>query len=84
MATESVSVVKLSALKPGEAGVISALHTEEDLYHRLAALGFRVGKQIQIIRSARFAGPLHVRIGTTDIMLRRNEAHKIDIQLAAS
>ncbi len=71
---------KLSALKPGETGIIAALNTEEDLYHRLSALGFRIGKKIDIIRGARFSGPLHVRIGTTDVMLRRVEANKIDIQ----
>ena len=76
----AMTTIKLSALKPGDTGIIAALNTEEDLYHRLAALGFRIGKQINIIRSARFSGPLHVRIGTTDVMLRRNEAQKIDIQ----
>jgi ferrous iron transport protein A len=75
-----MDIMKLSALQPGQSGVIAALHTEEDLHHRLAALGFRVGKQVRIIRGARFSGPLHVRIGTTDVMLRRTEAHKIDIQ----
>ncbi len=75
-----MNTVKLSALKPGEAGIISALNTEEDLFHRLAALGFRIGKQVNVIRGARFAGPLQVRIGTTDVMLRINEARKIDIK----
>jgi ferrous iron transport protein A len=75
-----MNIVKLSALKPGETGIISALNTDEGLFHRLAALGFRIGKQVNVIRGARFAGPLQVRIGTTDVMLRRTEAHKIDIQ----
>lgn len=71
---------KLSDLKPGQSGIITALNTEENLYHRLGALGFRIGKQISMIRRARFSGPLHVRIGTTEVMLRDMEAHKIDIQ----
>jgi len=73
--------VKLSTLKAGESAVIAALNAEADLYYRLAAMGFRVGKQIDIIRHARFSGPVHVRIGTTEVMLRLTEAQKIDVQV---
>ena len=78
-----MNTVKLSTLNPGESGVISALHAEEELYHRLAAMGFRIGKLVQIIRRGRFSGPLHLRIGTTDLMLRRSEAQKIDVLAVA-
>ncbi len=77
-----MTTTRLSTLRPGDCGIISALHTEQELYHRLAALGFRIGKRIEVIRSARFHGPLQVRIGSTDIMLRLREAQKIDIQPA--
>jgi len=43
-------------------------------------MGFRNGKQIEVIRKARFSGPLQVRIGTTDILLRRVDADKIMVQ----
>lgn len=36
-----------------------------------------MGKKIELIRCASFNGPLHVRIGTTDILLRRSEANRI-------
>jgi len=75
--------VKLSTLKPGELATIAALNAETDLYYRLAAMGFRVGKQIEIIRHARFSGPVHVRIGTTEVMLRLTEAMKIDVMAPA-
>jgi len=42
-------------------------------------LGFRSGKQVELIRKASFSGPLQVRIGTTDILLRRSEAAKITV-----
>ena len=77
-----MSSMTLSSLKPGEIGIIAALHAEEDLYYRLAALGFRAGKEVRLIRGARFAGPLQVRVGTTDVMLRRRDAQKIEIQRA--
>ena len=38
-------------------------------------------KQIEMIRKASFSGPLQVRIGTTDVMLRRSEADKIKVQV---
>jgi Fe2+ transport system protein FeoA len=74
-----MTTVRLSTLKPGEYATIAALHTDEALYHRLAAMGFRIGKRIDLVRRAKFAGPLHVRIGTTDIMLRRSDAQHIDV-----
>ena len=74
--------VALSSLTPGESATIVAIHTEEPLHQRLLAMGFRTGKQIEIIRKARFSGPLQVRIGTTDILLRKNEAEKIKVKKA--
>ena len=67
----------LATLHPGETATIVSIHAEEALHQRLLALGFRSGKHIEMIRKAGFSGPLQVRIGTTDIMLRRNEAAKI-------
>jgi ferrous iron transport protein A len=69
----------LDSLNPGESAVIRAIDADEALHQRLNALGFRVGKRIELIRRARFHGPLHVRIGTTDIILRSSEAHRIQI-----
>lgn len=74
-----MSIVKLSKLAQGQTGVIAALHTEGELYHRLAAMGFRIGKRVEILRLGLFSGPLHLRIGTTDLMLRRSDASKIDV-----
>lgn len=70
----------LAALLIGETATIVSIHAEEALHQRLLALGFRTGKQIELIRKASFSGPLQVRIGTTDIMLRRSEASKIKVQ----
>ena len=74
----------LDSLKPGECAVIRAITAEEGLHQRLNALGFRIGKRIELIRRARFHGPLHVRIGTTDVILRSAEAHRIQISQEAA
>lgn len=72
-------IIELIHLQPGESATITALHTDHSLYYRLAALGFRIGKRVEVIRSACFSGPMQVRIGTTDIMLRRREAQNISV-----
>jgi ferrous iron transport protein A len=70
----------LSQLGTGQQAIISAIDAEESLFHRLSALGFRVGKPLSIMRRANFNGLLHVRLGTTDVILRNNEASHITIQ----
>ena len=69
----------LSELETGETAIISAIEADESLFHRLLALGFRVGKPLSIIRRANFNGPLHVRLGTTDVILRSTDAARIQI-----
>jgi ferrous iron transport protein A len=71
--------IKLNTLNPGEHGVIQAIHAEHALHQRLNALGFRIGKKIELIRRASFNGPLHVRIGATDIIMRDVEAQRIQL-----
>lgn len=72
----------LSSLAPGMRGTITDIHTDDSLRQRLQALGFRSGKDIEIIRKASFGGPVQVRIGTTDIMLRQTEAALIEVRAA--
>ncbi|OIR19731.1 FeoA domain protein [mine drainage metagenome] len=74
-----MSSLTLAHLQPGDAATIVSIQAEEALHQRLQALGFRSGKQLELIRKASFSGPLQVRIGTTDILLRRNEAAKITV-----
>jgi ferrous iron transport protein A len=70
-------MVSLATLKPGQTATIHSIDAEDSLIQRLAALGFRMGKKIELVRQASFNGPLHVRIGSTDVLLRRSEAHLI-------
>lgn len=72
----------LSQLETGQHAIIAAIEAEESLFHRLSALGFRVGKPLSIMRRANFNGPLHVRLGTTDIILRIADAARIRVNVA--
>jgi ferrous iron transport protein A len=73
------SNLNLNSLKEGESAIIRAISAEGTLYHRLVGLGFRVGKPVAVIRHGRFKGPLQVRIGNTDIIMRRSDAERIRI-----
>ena len=74
-------MTSLDRLSPGENGVISTVAADDFLQKRLAALGFRIGKRVELIRRASFNGPVHVRIGTTDVILRVREAQLIQLSL---
>jgi ferrous iron transport protein A len=69
----------LANLRPGDTAVITGLHLDEAFKARLAALGFRVGRRVALIRRGCCKGPLQVRVGSTDVMLRPGEARKIDV-----
>jgi ferrous iron transport protein A len=69
----------LSAVQVGQSATIQALHVDTGFQFRLNALGLRIGKSFEIVRSAPFNGPLQVRVGSTDIMLRRQDADNIEV-----
>ncbi|TAE56598.1 MAG: ferrous iron transport protein A [Nostocales cyanobacterium] len=69
----------LASLHPGQIATISHLRGESGLQQRLLAMGFRSGRQIVMLRRGWLSGPLHVRIGTTEVMLRCREAREIEV-----
>jgi ferrous iron transport protein A len=74
-----MSSLTLANLQPGDSATIVTIHAEQALHQRLLALGFRSGKQIELVRKAAFSGPVQVRIGTTDVLLRLTEAARIKV-----
>ena len=73
----------LTELMPGDRGIIARLKVDEALYQRLSAMGLRIGRPIQVIRQAAMAGPIQVRVGFTDLILRRADALNICVLPAA-
>ncbi|NJD07894.1 MAG: ferrous iron transport protein A [Methylococcaceae bacterium] len=69
----------LATLVTGEEASIIAIQADEVLRNRLVSLGFRVGQRVRLIRRGAFSGPLQVRIGGTDIIIRRRDAARIEI-----
>jgi ferrous iron transport protein A len=71
--------VTLDELGTDDRGTILAVDAAEALYHRLAALGLRVGKSVRLLRRAPFGGPLQISVGMTEIMLRSEEARCVRV-----
>jgi ferrous iron transport protein A len=69
----------LADLKPSQSATILALHIDAELQHRFCALGLRCGQEIHVLRRGWMNGPLHVRVGMTEVMLRRCDARQITV-----
>ena len=67
----------LDHFQVGETGRIAGIRAEAELTQRLAAMGLREGCVVQVLRKASFGGPMHVRVGTTEVIMRRIEAQRI-------
>jgi len=74
---------RLSELAAGQHASVTAVHSAEGLAQRLSALGFRAGKTLRVMRRGSLSGPVQVRLGTTDVILRLSEAAQIEVKPAA-
>ena len=73
----------LSDLAAGHSATISSLAVEPGLRHRLQALGLHRGQRVQLLRRGWWAGPLHLRVGMTELMVRRADAARVGIDQVA-
>ncbi len=69
----------LNQLPNGACARVASLNVAHDLRLRLAALGLRQGQSVRVLRRASLGGPLHLQVGTTEMMLRRQDAAGIGI-----
>ena len=67
-------VRRLVDLGPGATATVASLAAERGLRARLEALGLRPGQTVQVLRRGSWSGPLHIRVGMTELMLRRRDA----------
>jgi ferrous iron transport protein A len=68
------AVRRLVDLRPGGTATVVSLAAERGLRARLEALGLRPGQTVQVLRRGGWSGPLHIRVGMTELMLRRRDA----------
>jgi ferrous iron transport protein A len=74
----------LAQLPAGRRACIAEVDGEDGLRDRMHALGLRVGREVAVVRRSGLNGPLHIRVGSTDLMLRTREARLIRISTATS
>jgi len=74
-------IMTLKQLLVGQSGVIKTLTNNTQFNDRLKALGVKKDNTVEIIRQAKFDGPFHLKIGTTEFMLRSDIAAQIDIEI---
>lgn len=72
----------LSELGPLSSGTIEAIHAGQDLRRRLSGLGVRLGINVRVIRRSPFNGPMQIRIGHTDLIMRPSDAARIEVHAA--
>lgn len=70
----------LSELPTGTVARVVTLDVSQEYRRRMAGLGLRPGVAILVIRRSPLQGPLQVRAGHTDIILRRGDAARILVE----
>ncbi len=62
---------------------MAAVHGDALLRERLVELGFVPGSPVKVLRRAPLGDPLHVRVRGGAYALRRDEAHRIEVDADA-
>ena len=76
-------MLTLADLEVRQVARVRALRVDPELGQRLAALGLRPDREIRVLRRGFLRGPLQVRVGATDFMLRFDAACLIDVEILA-
>ncbi len=69
----------LNDLSTETSAVISAIHAGLDLRRRMCGLGLRQGMRVRVMRRSPLNGPMQIRVGHTDLILRRADANHIEV-----
>ena len=76
-------VVPLTSVAEGTAVRLELLPGHPQLRSRLMAMGVKPGVQLQVLRSGRPGGILHLACGALEFMLRREHAEQLVVSGAA-
>ncbi len=74
----NINTTSLSALTPGQVGIVRELAGGWGFVSRLAALGFTPGAQVTMVQNFG-RGPLIVLVRSTRVALGRGEANRVVI-----
>ena len=74
--------LSLLSLNPGQKGVINAHRSVGAVRQRLLDLGLIPQMEIEFVRCAPLGDPIEIRIGLTNVVLRKTEAETVIIEQA--
>jgi ferrous iron transport protein A len=70
----------LNSVPAGRCCVIMRIDADADLTARMRALGLQPGRRVHVMRRSPFKGPIQIRSGQTDIIIRRADAAAIQVR----
>ncbi|OHD18107.1 MAG: hypothetical protein A2Y38_09900 [Spirochaetes bacterium GWB1_59_5] len=76
--------ILLSALMPRDSFIIRSVRVGREVGRRLADMGFTEGTDGVVVRRGGFGGPMQVCIRGYDLLIRKDEAARIEVDLVAS
>lgn len=65
--------------KPGQSFTVTGVRVSGEIGKRLVDMGFVEGATGTLVRRAAFRGPVHVRLGAYELLLRASEAARIEV-----
>lgn len=78
MAVPPAEQLNLTNLRKGETGRILGIHAPDGTRQRMQSMGLRTGHEAEVIRCSRL-GPMHIRIGSVHLIMRRRDAARVSI-----
>ena len=74
----------LSELFPGDHFLVDSVMIGKETGRRLADMGFTKGAEGAVVRRGMMGGPMQVMVSGYDLLIRREEAAKVEVELTAS
>jgi ferrous iron transport protein A len=74
----------LSELFPGDRFLVKSVMVGKETGRRLADMGFTEDAEGAVIRRGMMGGPMQVMVRGYDLLIRREEAAKVEVELTAS
>jgi ferrous iron transport protein A len=70
----------LDQLKPGQSGVVAALHGNGTVQQRLLEMGVIEGAEVEMVRRAPLGDPLEIIVQGYHLSLRKAEAKLVELE----
>lgn len=74
----------LSELYPGDRFLVDSVMIGKETGRRLADMGFTQGAEGEVVRRGMMGGPMQVMVRGYDLLIRREEAAMVAVELTAS